>query len=147
MRLVIQRVTQAKVCGDGRVIAAIGPGVCVFLAVKRGDREKDAEYLAEKVARLRIFEDEKRRMNRSLEELGGEALVISEFTLYGDCRQGRRPSFSHASPWDEAERLYGHFIARLGSLGINVKCGQFRSAMQVHLVNDGPVTLILDSSS
>ena len=145
MRLVIQRVTEASVRVDRQCIASIEAGVCILLAVGRGDGEKDADYLAARVAHLRIFEDQAGKMNRSLAELQGEALVVSEFTLYGDCTQGRRPSLSRAAPPDQAERLYCYFIDRLGSLGVRVKGGRFRSAMHVKLCNDGPVTFILDS--
>jgi D-aminoacyl-tRNA deacylase len=145
MRLVIQRVTKARVRVDGQCIASIEGGVCVFLAVGRGDREKDADYLAEKVAHLRMFEDQAGKMNRSLAEIEGEALVISEFTLYGDCTQGRRPSLNRASPPDQAERLYCYFIDKLGSLGVCAKAGKFCSTMHVKLINAGPVTFILDS--
>jgi D-tyrosyl-tRNA(Tyr) deacylase len=147
MRLVVQRVTRASISVDGEVIAAIEAGVCVFLGVGRGDEEKDADFLADKVAHLRIFADEGGKMNCSLTEIGGEALIVSEFTLYGDCRQGRRPSFTRASPPAEAEKLYEYFVHKMRSLGINVMAGKFRSAMRVNLINDGPVTLVLDSPS
>lgn len=147
MRLVIQRVTAASVFVDGQCVASVDIGVCLFLAVGKGDGEKDADYLAEKVACLRIFEDQAGKMNRSLAEIQGEALVVSEFTLYGDCTQGRRPSLSRAAPPDQAERLYDYFLAKLGTFGVRVKAGRFRSAMHVELCNDGPVTFILDSPS
>lgn len=147
MRLVVQRVTEASVTVDGEVIARIDAGVCVFVAAGTGDGEKDAEYLADKVAHLRIFEDGARKMNRSLTDIGAEALIVSEFTLYGDSRQGRRPSFSRALPPGEAETLYNYFVDKVRALGIRVKTGKFRSTMRVNLINDGPVTLILDSSS
>ncbi|MGH7845472.1 MAG: D-aminoacyl-tRNA deacylase [Candidatus Binatia bacterium] len=147
MRLVVQRVAQASVSVDGEVIAAIKAGVCVFLGIAAGDEEKDADYLVDKVTRLRIFADKAGKMNWSLTEIGGEALVVSEFTLYGDCRQGRRPSFSRASPPAYAEKLYEYFVHKMGSIGVDVKAGRFRSAMHVKLINDGPVTLILDSPS
>ena len=146
MRLVIQRVTEASVCVDRQCIASVEDGLCLFLAVAKGDGEKDADYLAEKVARLRIFADQAGKMNRSLAEIKGEALVVLEFTLYGDCTQGRRPSLSGAASPDQAERLYCYFIAKLGSLGVRVKAGRFRSTMRVKLCNDGPVTFILDSA-
>lgn len=147
MRVVVQRVTEASVTVDGEVIARIDAGVCVLVAAGTGDVERDAEYFADKVAHLRIFEDGAGKMNRSLTEIGGEALIVSEFTLYGDCRQGRRPSFSRALPPGEAETLYNCFADKMRALGIRVNTGKFRSAMRVRLINEGPVTLILDSPS
>ncbi|HWP59690.1 MAG TPA: D-aminoacyl-tRNA deacylase [Candidatus Acidoferrales bacterium] len=146
MRIVIQRVSEAQVSVDGERVARIAGGLCVFVGFTEGDREKDADYLAEKVAHLRIFEDEGGKMNRSLAEIGGEALVVSEFTLYGDCRQGRRPSFGRALAPEQAERLYRYFIERLSATGVGTRAGRFRARMKVQLVNDGPVTFILDSS-
>jgi len=145
--VVVQRVTEAGVTVDGEVIARIAAGVCVFVAAGTGDVPRDAEHLADKVAHLRIFEDASGKMNVSLSEIGGEALIVSEFTLYGDCRQGRRPSFSRALPPGQAETLYNCFADKMRALGIRVSTGKFRSAMRVRLTNDGPVTLILDSPS
>jgi len=147
MRLVVQRVTRGSVSVDGEVIATIEVGVCVFLGIGTGDEEKDADYLVDKVAHLRIFSDEAGKMNRSLTDIDAEALIVSEFTLYGDCHQGRRPSFSRALPPAAAEKLYDYFIHKMRSIGVNVKAGRFRSTMHVNLINDGPVTLILDSPS
>lgn len=145
MRLLIQRVTMAKVEVNKEVIAAVQTGVCVFVAAGREDQQADADYLAEKIAHLRIFDDAAGKMNLSLADIKGEALIVSEFTLYGDCRQGRRPSFSHALAPVEAEKLCEYFIDKVRSLGIKVQTGKFRSAMRISLVNDGPVTFILDS--
>ena len=145
MRLVIQRVSQAKVTVDGAEIASIGPGLCILMGVARGDSRADADYLAQKTAALRIFEDEAGKFNHSLAEIQGEALVVSQFTLYGDCTKGRRPSFSHAAPPDEAEALYIYFADCLRSKGVTVRTGQFQAKMEVSIVNSGPVTFILDS--
>ncbi|MDM7915856.1 MAG: D-aminoacyl-tRNA deacylase [Candidatus Eisenbacteria bacterium] len=146
MLAVLQRVTQASVRTEGRH-EAIGRGVLVLLGVAQGDGEEDANWLAEKCATLRFFNDAEGKMNIGLDEIGGEALVISQFTLLGDCEKGRRPSFSHAAPPEEAERLYESFVARLSALGIPCRTGVFGAMMQVSLVNDGPVTLLLDSRS
>jgi D-tyrosyl-tRNA(Tyr) deacylase len=127
------------------LIGEVGAGVCIFVAVALGDEEADADYLCDKVATLRMFADQTGKMNRSLRELNGEALVVSEFTLYADCTKGQRPSFSHAATPDHAERLYNYFVERLRSAGIRVATGKFKAAMQVALVNDGPVTFVLDS--
>jgi D-tyrosyl-tRNA(Tyr) deacylase len=145
MRLVIQRVSQAKVTVDGREIGNIAQGLCLFLGIAKGDNKQNADYLAQKSAELRIFEDDTGKFNRSLSEIGGEALVVSQFTLYGDCTKGRRPSFSHAAPPDEAEVLYNYFVDQLRDKGIKVGTGQFQAKMEVSIVNTGPVTLILDS--
>jgi D-aminoacyl-tRNA deacylase len=145
MRLLVQRVKEAKVVVHGKTISSIGRGLCLFLGVAKGDDERDVDYLAEKVLRLRIFEDEAEKLNRSLSEIKGEILVVSEFTLYGDCTKGRRPSFSFAAPLAEAERLYNHFVRRLGELDVKTATGQFQARMEVALVNDGPVTFIVES--
>jgi len=145
MRLVIQRVSRAKVTVQGAEIAAVGPGLCVLIGIAGGDSKADADYLANKTAELRIFEDESGKFNRSLSETRGEALVVSQFTLYGDCNKGRRPSFSHAAPPEEADALYLYYVDRLKHKGITVRTGQFQAKMEVSLVNSGPVTLILDS--
>ena len=145
MRIVIQRIKQARVTVDGEVISKTGPGLCVFLGVAKADTQTDAEYLAEKVTELRILDDESGKMNCSLREMSGEALVISEFTLYGDCGKGRRPSFSQAAPPEEAESLYRHFIQKLQESGLKVATGTFQAKMEVSITNDGPVTFVLDS--
>ncbi|SMB98844.1 D-tyrosyl-tRNA(Tyr) deacylase [Thermanaeromonas toyohensis ToBE] len=146
MRAVVQRVLSAKVKVNGQEISAIGPGLLVFLGVKVGDTEEDAWYLAEKIAGLRVFPDREGKMNLSVQDTGGRVLVVSQFTLYGDCRKGRRPSFSEAAPAEEAEKLYQSFVEALKKQGLEVACGQFQAYMQVELVNDGPVTLLLDSN-
>ena len=145
MRLVIQRTTEARVTTQGKLIGKIGSGLCVFLGIAKGDMRDDADYLAEKVVALRIFEDDAGQMNRSLADINGEVLVVSEFTLYGDCTKGRRPSFSQAAPPQEAESLYSYFIKKLKDLGLKVATGQFKAKMEVYTVNSGPVTFILDS--
>jgi D-tyrosyl-tRNA(Tyr) deacylase len=147
MRAVIQRVAQAQVTvADGKeVVGKIGPGLCILLGVAKNDGERNAESLARKVSGLRIFEDDQGKLNRSLIETGGEALVVSQFTLYGDCGKGNRPSFSAAAPPAEAKRLYEYFVARLRAAGLAVATGRFQADMQVALVNDGPVTLIVES--
>ena len=146
MRAVVQRVSEASVRIEGRVVGEIGPGLLVLLGVGRGDGEADADYLAGKVVHLRVFPDEGGQMNRSLLETGGSVLVVSQFTLYGDVRKGRRPGFSSAAPPEEANRLYEHFVALLRGLGAKVETGVFQAMMDVTLVNHGPVTLWLDSS-
>lgn len=145
MRIVIQRITEASVTTQEKLVSKIGPGLCIFFAVANGDSKEDADYLAEKVTELRIFEDETGKMNRSLKEVNGEALVVSEFTLYGDCTKGRRPSFSQAAPPHEAEMLYNYFVQRLKDLGLRAATGKFHAKMEVSIINDGPVTFILDS--
>jgi len=145
MRVVLQRVSRASVEVEGRVVGRIGRGWLVLLGVARGDRDDDADWLVEKVANLRAFEDDQGKMNRSVAEAGGGVLVVSQFTLLGDCRAGRRPSFTEAAEPREAERLYLRFAGRLAATGLEVATGIFRAMMQVELVNDGPVTLLLDS--
>lgn len=145
MRVVIQRVKQSAVTVDGRLVGDIGPGLLVLLGVAADDQPSDARFLADKIAGLRIFEDAAGKMNRSLVDVGGEMLVVSQFTLYGDCRKGRRPSFTAAAPPDVAEALYEAFIGYAGQSGVNVKAGVFGAMMDVSLINDGPVTLILDT--
>lgn len=129
----------------GEEIARAGPGLCLFLGVAKGDAEEAADQLAAKAAELRIFEDEAGRLNRSLAEVHGEVLVVSEFTLYGDCSKGRRPSFSRAAPPREAEALYDYFVERLRNIGLKVATGKFQAKMEVSITNDGPVTFVLDS--
>ena len=145
MRAVLQRVSSAQVTVAGEVVGRIGQGLLVLLGVANGDTEQDARYLAEKTAQLRIFEDEAGKMNRSLEEVGGELLAVSQFTLLADCRQGRRPGFSAAAPPAIAQALYERFVAILRERGLTVATGVFQAEMAVQLVNDGPVTMLLDS--
>ena len=145
MRVVIQRVSEASVTVDRQTVGAIGQGLMVLLGVAQGDTSQEAKSLAEKTAGLRIFEDDAGKMNRSVEEIGGSLLVVSQFTLLGDCRKGRRPGFTDAAPPELADQLYEEYVAALRSRGVNVATGVFRADMQVALVNDGPVTMLLDS--
>ena len=145
MRAVIQRVQQSVVSVNEAVIGKIGPGLLVLLGVARTDREADADFMADKIVHLRIFEDELGKMNRSLLDTGGEMLVVSQFTLLGDCRKGRRPSFTQAADPQKANTLYERFVQQVGLKGVNTATGQFRALMAVSLVNDGPVTLIVES--
>ena len=145
MIAVVQRVSQSRVTVDGSVVGTIGPGLNVLLGVAEGDRDADAVYLAAKIANLRIFEDEAGKMNRSLIDTGGEMLVVSQFTLLGDCRKGRRPSFVRAAAPDVARTLYRAFADRIRDLGIAVATGRFGAMMQVSIENDGPVTLLVNS--
>ncbi len=145
MKAVIQRVKQCSVMVDAAVVGSIGPGVLVLLGVAENDQRADSRYLAEKITRLRIFPDENDKMNRSLKEIGGEMMVVSQFTLLGDCKKGRRPSFVHAAEPQKANELYECFVNRVCDMGIKVRTGQFRAIMEVSLINDGPVTLILES--
>ena len=145
MRLVLQRVKTAHVEVDGVTVGSISTGLLILMGVASTDTQQDAEYLADKVIYLRIFPDDERRMNRSILEVGGCLLVVSQFTLYGDCRKGRRPSFDRAAAPEKARQLYEYFIERLSSRNIIVQTGVFQAEMEIHLVNDGPVTFILDS--
>ncbi|MBW1788337.1 MAG: D-tyrosyl-tRNA(Tyr) deacylase [Deltaproteobacteria bacterium] len=145
MRAVVQRVKESRVEVKGEVVGRIGPGLLVLLGVGEEDTDKDADYLAAKIANLRIFPDEKGFMNRSLLDMGGAALVVSQFTLWGDCRKGRRPSFAHAARPETAIELYERFVGLLKGMGLAVATGRFQEMMDVHLINDGPVTLMLDS--
>ena len=145
VRAVVQRVSEASVRVDGEPVGEIGPGLVVLLGVGREDGQTDAEYLADKVLNLRIFPDESGQMNRSVLDVGGGLLVVSQFTLLGDVRRGRRPSYGEAAPPEEADRLYGHFVDQLRPSGLPVATGVFRAMMDVSLVNQGPVTILLDS--
>ncbi len=145
MRAVLQRVTRASVEVDGNIVGRIGPGWLVLLGVTKGDTEDDAQWAADKIANLRAFEDDQGKMNRSVLDIGGGVLVVSQFTLLGDCRGGRRPSFTEAAEPGEADRLYRLCADRIRGLGLEVATGTFRAMMRVELVNDGPVTLLLDS--
>jgi D-aminoacyl-tRNA deacylase len=146
MRAVVQRVKESRVEVKERVVGRIGPGLLVLLGVGQGDTTKDCEYLANKIAHLRIFSDEKGFMNFSLLDTKGAALVVSQFTLWGDCRKGRRPSFVKAASPETARTLYEHFVELLKKTGLPVATGRFQEMMDVHLINDGPVTVMLDSA-
>lgn len=145
MRAVVQRVRESKVTVDGRIVGEIGPGILVLLGVEEEDTEKDVEYLAEKIAHLRIFQDGEGKMNLSVKDIGGGALIVSQFTLMGDCRKGRRPSYSHAARPELAIPLYEKFIKAMQGWGVQTGEGVFQAMMDVHLINDGPVTLLVDS--
>jgi len=145
VRAVVQRVVRGSVTVDNVVVGQIGRGLVVLLGVGRGDAAGDASYLADKVANLRIFEDDQGKLNLSVLETGGEVLAVSQFTLYGDCRKGRRPGFAEASPPEEARGLYETFVHELARLGLKAATGLFREHMTVEIINDGPVTLLLDS--
>ncbi len=145
MRAVVQRVTAAHVEVAGQTVGEIGAGFLVLLGVSRDDANADADYLAEKIANLRVFDDDQGKMNRSLLESGGAMLAVSQFTLYGDTRKGRRPSFIEAAEPVKANALYEYFVERARALGVKVETGVFQAMMKVSLVNDGPVTILLDS--
>lgn len=145
MRAVVQRVKESKVTVDGKVVGEIGKGILILLGVEEDDTEKDVKYMAEKIANLRIFRDDEGKMNLSTVDVGGEALVISQFTLMGDCRRGRRPSYSHAAKPELAIPLYEKFIEEIKTYGIPTQEGIFQAMMDVYLINDGPVTLLIDS--
>jgi D-tyrosyl-tRNA(Tyr) deacylase len=145
MRAVIQRVNSAEVYVEGRLSGRIGKGLLVFIGVGKGDGEKDISYMTSKIPELRIFEDASGKFNHSLKEIGGEMLIVSQFTLYGDCRKGRRPSFTEAEEPEAAKEFYEQFISKLRGQGLPVQTGEFQARMDVHLINDGPVTLLLDS--
>jgi D-tyrosyl-tRNA(Tyr) deacylase len=146
MRAVIQRVNRARVRVNGQTTGEIGPGLLVLLGVGKGDTAKESDDLVDKVINLRIFEDAEGKMNLSLLEVNGELMVISQFTLYADCRKGRRPSFTDAAPPGEAQRLYDYFVETSRNRGLKVATGFFQALMEVELVNSGPVTILLDSS-
>ena len=145
MRAVIQRVSRAEVKVAGEPVGSIGHGLCVFLGIGRDDSQANVEHLAEKIKKLRIFEDENGKMNLSLEDKREELLVVSQFTLYGDCQKGNRPSFSNAAAPEQAEKLYEYFVEQLRDSGLTVATGQFKARMEVTLVNDGPVTFIVEN--
>lgn len=146
MRIVLQRVTGAHVDVAGETVGSIGQGLLILVGVTHADTRADADYLASKVVHLRIFPDDTGRMNRSLLDASGALLVVSQFTLYGDCRKGRRPSFDQAAAPEQARGLYEYFVQRLQSSNVKVATGVFQAEMEIHLVNDGPVTFVLDSN-
>ena len=145
MRAVVQRVSSSKVTVDEEVVGNINNGLLVLLGVTHDDTSKDVDYMVDKVTNLRIFEDENDKMNLSLKDINGEVLAVSQFTLYGDCRRGRRPSFSDAARPEVANPLYEEFVKKISDLGINVSTGKFGAHMMVDLINDGPVTILLES--
>ena len=145
MRAVVQRVSSCTVTVGEEITGRIGAGLLVLLGVRAGDSEKDANYLAEKIANLRIFADGDAKMNLSVKASGGEVLVVSQFTLYGDCRKGRRPSYNDAAPPEVAEHLYEYFVNAVKEQELPVATGRFQAMMEVKLINDGPVTILLDS--
>ena len=145
MRCVVQRVTEASVTVDGETVGAIGPGLMVLIGVRTDDNEKDVRYMADKVANLRVFDDTNGVMNLSLKDAGGSILAVSQFTLYGDARGGRRPSYIDAAKPEQANALYEQLVADWRNQGLRVETGRFRTEMKVSLVNDGPVTILLDS--
>ncbi len=146
MRAVVQRVSRAKVTIGGEVTSEIGTGLLVLLGVGQNDAQADADYLTEKIVGLRIFEDDAGKMNRSVQDVGGSVLVVSQFTLYGDVRRGKRPSFDAAAPPQKARELYEYSVERVRSFGLKCETGRFQEMMQVELVNEGPVTIMLDSA-
>lgn len=145
MRAVIQRVREAKATFEGKSIGEIGAGICVLLGIKVGDTEKDVIWMVDKLVNLRVFEDKNDKLNLSLIDTQGEMLLISQFTVYGDCRKGRRPSFTEAAPPGEAKRLYEFAIEKVKGHGIKVQAGTFQTHMVIEIANDGPVTLIIES--
>jgi|SRR5580658_5267409 D-tyrosyl-tRNA(Tyr) deacylase len=146
MRIVLQRVKQAHVDVAGETVGAIGLGLVIFVGITHGDRQPAADYLADRIVHLRIFPDDEGRMNRSILEAQGALLVVSQFTLYGNCKKGRRPSFDQAAPPEQARELYEYFVERLRLSNRPVETGVFQADMEVHILNDGPVTFILDSA-
>lgn len=147
MRALLQRVTQASVSVDGQRIGACGPGLLILVCAMQGDTQAEADHLAAKIAKLRIFKDEVGKMNRSITDIGGSALVVSQFTLAADTSRGNRPGFSYAAAPAQAEALYEYFAAQMAAQGVAVETGQFRADMQVELLNDGPVTIWMDTAS
>ena len=146
MRAVVQRVSRTQVVVHGEITGQIGPGLLVLLGVGRDDSEPDASYLAGKICGLRIFEDDRGKMNRSVQDVGGSVLAVSQFTLYGDVRRGKRPSFDAAAPPERARQLYEFFVEQIRASGLRCETGRFQEVMRVELVNDGPVTILLDST-
>jgi D-tyrosyl-tRNA(Tyr) deacylase len=147
MRALIQRVSAASVDVDGERVGEIGPGLLILLGVRAGDTDKELAFVAEKCVNLRIFEDDDGKMNRSVRDVDGSVLVVSQFTLYGDTRRGRRPSFVEAAPPEVSELLYDRFVDRIGDYGINVATGIFGAMMNVNLTNDGPVTILVEKEA
>jgi len=145
MRAVVQRVSRAQVTVNGEIVGKIGLGLLVLLGVGRDDGEADATYLAEKIAGLRVFEDAQGKMNRSVQEVGGSVLAVSQFTLYGDVRRGKRPSFDAAAPPEKARQLFEFFVEHIRAAGLPCETGRFQEMMTVELMNEGPVTILLDS--
>ena len=145
MRVVAQRVRRAEVRVDGETVSSIGPGLLLYAGFRREDRDPDIVWMADKIVSLRIFEDDAGKMNRSALDVGGQLLVVSQFTLYGDARKGRRPSFDAAAPADAARVLFEKFVDTLSSSGLIIRLGRFQESMQVESVNDGPVTILLES--
>jgi len=145
MRAVVQRVSEARVKVAGEIVGEIGPGFLVLLGVGKDDTDQDADWLAEKISGLRVFEDSEGKLNLSLAEVKGSVLVVSQFTLYADCRKGRRPSFDLAAPPEKAENLYNYFVSKVKGKNLPVQTGKFQAVMEVELVNQGPVTLLLES--
>ena len=145
MKLVIQRVSQASVVVEGGTVGTIRTGLVVFIGISRSDTLADADYLSDKVLGLRIFPDESGKMNRNIAEAGGSLLVVSQFTLYGDCRKGRRPSFDQAAPPEQARDTYDYFVSTLRRGPVPVETGVFQAMMEVHLVNEGPITILVES--
>ena len=146
MRAVVQRVSRARVTVDGELTGEIGQGLLVLLGVSKEDTQAAADYLVNKIAALRVFDDQKGKINLSVAEIGGAVLAVSQFTLYGSVVKGNRPSFDAAAPPDQARQLYEYFVARVRAAGLHCETGKFQAMMQVELVNDGPVTILLDSS-
>jgi len=145
MRAVVQRVKSARVSINGKIKSTIGQGLLVFLGIGNEDGPQDADYLVSKISGLRIFSDSTGRFDRSVRDVAGRVLIVSQFTLYGDCRKGRRPSFTDAAPPEVAQKLYDYFVEKMCREGLPVESGTFQAVMEVHLVNDGPVTILLDS--
>ena len=147
MRALLQRVSHARVEVEGQIVGEIGEGLLIFLGIARQDQERDATYLLQKILNLRIFPDDQGKMNRSVEDIGGQLLIVSQFTLYGDCRKGRRPSFDQAASPENAHMLYDFFVNRARETKLTVQCGVFQAAMNVSLLNSGPVTLLCESEN
>lgn len=147
MRALLQRVSHARVEVDGQIVGEIGEGLLIFLGIGRQDQERDAVYLLQKILNLRVFPDDQGKMNRSVEDIGGQLLIVSQFTLYGDCRKGRRPSFDQAASPENAHMLYDFFVNRARETELVVQCGVFQAEMNVSLLNSGPVTLLCESEN